>query len=253
MFDERVLRLGEDADEIVLGKLLHRRDDGEAAREFRDEPELNEVLRANVTAARSPFPVPRLLLCRAKSYSALAGALADYLVESDKSTAADEEDVRGVDLDVLLVRMLAATFRRDTANRTFKNLEKRLLNALARDVARDRHIVGLRRDLVYFVDVDYAALRKLDVAVGVLEKVSNEVFDVFANISRLREHRRVADGERNAEHLRKRPREKRLARSRRPDKEDVRLLDLNIGKFFRGLGCGGAVSPSRRLSAKRMP
>ena len=128
--------------------------------------------------------------------------------------------------------MLAATLRGDAANRTLEDLEKRLLNAFARDIARDRYVVGLRRDLVYFVDVDYAALCELNVAVGVLEKVADEILDVFANIARLSEHRRVADGERNAEHLRKRPRKKRLACSRWSNKENVRFLDLYIGKIL---------------------
>ena len=39
-----------------------------------------------------------------------------------------------------------------------------------RDVARDRRVVALARDLVDLVDVDDAALRALDVVVGVLQQ-----------------------------------------------------------------------------------
>ena len=52
----------------------------------------------------------------------------------------------------------------------FDDLEQRLLHALAGDVARDRRVVALARDLVDLVDVDDAALRALDVVVGVLQQ-----------------------------------------------------------------------------------
>ena len=58
------------------------------------------------------------------------------------------------------------------ADRALDDLEQRLLHALARDVARDRRVVALARDLVDLVDVDDAALRLLDVVVGVLQQLT---------------------------------------------------------------------------------
>jgi hypothetical protein len=127
----------------------------------------------------------------------------DDLLETDEGTAADEEDVRGVDLEEFLLRVLAAALRRDGRRRTLDDLEQRLLHALARDVARDRRVVALARDLVDLVDVDDAALALLDVVVGVLQEREDDVLDVLADVAGLGERCRVGDRER---HLRKRAR-----------------------------------------------
>jgi hypothetical protein len=69
-----------------------------------------------------------------------------------------------------LLRMLAPALRRNVGDRAFQNFQKRLLNAFARNVARDRRIVVLAANLIDFVDVDDSLLRALDVAVCRLQK-----------------------------------------------------------------------------------
>src|SRR5205085_2714506 len=83
-----------------------------------------------------------------------------------ESAAADKQDIGRVDLQEFLLRMLAAALRRHGRNCAFHNLEKRLLDAFARDIAGDGRIVGLSRDLIDLVDVDDAALRPLDIVDG---------------------------------------------------------------------------------------
>jgi hypothetical protein len=64
--------------------------------------------------------------------------------------------------------------------------------ALARHVARDRRVVGFAADLVDLVDIDDAALRPLDIVVGVLQQLEDDVLDVLANIARFGQRRGVA-------------------------------------------------------------
>ena len=90
----------------------------------------------------------------------LPDAVADDLLEPDERAAEDEQDVRRVDLDELLLRVLAAALRRHGRLRALEDLEQRLLHALARHVARDREVLGLARDLVDLVDVDDADLAR---------------------------------------------------------------------------------------------
>src|SRR3974390_1890396 len=45
LLDERVLRLGEDADDVLLVQVVQRDDDRQAAHELGDEPVLQQVLR----------------------------------------------------------------------------------------------------------------------------------------------------------------------------------------------------------------
>ena len=153
----------------------------------------------------------------------------------DERAAADEEDVGRVDGEELLMRVLPAALRRDVGDRAFENFQKRLLHALARHVARDRRVLVLAANLVNFVNVDDALLRALNVAVRGLQEFEDDVLHVFADVARLGQRRRVNDGEGDGEHARERLREQRLARARRADEEDVRLLYLDVRAAAREL------------------
>jgi len=61
----------------------------------------------------------------------VAESRADDLVEAGERATDDEEHVRGVDLNELLVRVLAAALRGHGGHGAFKNLEQRLLYAFA--------------------------------------------------------------------------------------------------------------------------
>ena len=158
----------------------------------------------------------------------LADAAVDLLVEADEGAAADEEDVGRVDLEELLVRVLAAALRRHVGDRAFEDLEQRLLHAFARDVARDRRVLVLAADLVDFVDVDDALLALLDVAAGRLQQLEDDVLDVLADVAGLGQRRRVDDREGDREQLGQRLREQRLAGAGRADQQDVRLGELDV-------------------------
>src|SRR5215213_2127043 len=99
----------------------------------------------------------------------VAQAPSDHLFESDKSAPAQEENVGCVNWEKLLVRMLAASLRWNVGDSPFKNLQKRLLHALAGHIARDRRVLILAANLVDLVDVNDALLRAFDVAVRCLQ------------------------------------------------------------------------------------
>src|SRR5262249_618213 len=142
--------------------------------------------------------------------------------------AADEEDVRRVDRDVLLLRVLPAALRGNVADRPLEHLQERLLDSLAGDVAGDRDVVPGLADLVDLVDEDDPLLALLDVPVGVLQQSEDEVLDVLPDVAGLGQRRRVADRERYVEDARERPREQGLPAARGADQEDVALLDFDV-------------------------
>ncbi len=102
----------------------------------------------------------------AESDAALARTRRDDVFESGEGAGHDEQHVRRIDLDELLMRVLATALRRHRGDRALEDLEQRLLHALARDIPRDRRVLGLAGDLVDLVDVDDARLGTLDVVVG---------------------------------------------------------------------------------------
>ena len=134
----------------------------------------------------------------------------------------------GVDLQELLLRVLAAALRRHRRDRALDQLEQRLLHAFAGHVARDRRVVGLARDLVDLVDVDDAGLRLLDVVVALLQQLLDDVLDVLADVAGLGQRRRVGDRERHVEQARERLGEQRLAAAGRADQQDVALGELDV-------------------------
>ena len=116
------------------------------------------------------------------------------------------------------------------AVRPLEDLQQRLLDALAGDVARDRRVVGLARDLVDLVDVDDPRLGLLDVVVGGLDQLQEDVLDVLADVAGLGQRRRVGDRERDVEDPRERLGEQRLAAAGRAEQQDVRLLQLDLAR-----------------------
>src|SRR5260370_42460365 len=104
----------------------------------------------------------------AKAHRLAGNSPPDDVVEPDERATAYKEDVGGVDLQELLLRMLAAPFGRHTRRGALDYREQRLLHAFARDIARNRGIVSLARNFVDLVDINDAALATLDVVVGIL-------------------------------------------------------------------------------------
>ena len=135
--------------------------------------------------------------------------------------------VGGVDLDELLMRMLAAALRGDRRLGALEDLQQRLLHALSGDVASDRRVLALAGDLVDLVDVDDAGLGALDVIVGGLDQLEQNVLDVLADVAGLRQRGGVGDCERDVQHLRQRLREVGLAAAGGTQHQDVGLGQLD--------------------------
>src|SRR5207249_12225827 len=124
--------------------------------------ELREELRSLCAAVRMGFGAKADLL--------VADAMLDQPLEAVERAAADEQDVGGVDLDEVLVRMFAATLGRDVGDGALQNLEERLLHAFPRHIAGNGGVVRLTSDLVDLVDIDDAALRPRDIEVRRLDQ-----------------------------------------------------------------------------------
>jgi hypothetical protein len=92
--------------------------------------------------------------------------------------------------------VLAPALGRHRGGGALEDLEQRLLHALARDVAGDRRVLALAGDLVDLVDVDDPGLGLLDVVVGGLDQLEQDVLDVLADVAGLGEGGGVGDGER---------------------------------------------------------
>ena len=124
--------------------------------------------------------------------------------------------------------MLAAALRRNGGNGAFQDLQQSLLHALAGHVAGDRRVLRLAGDLVHLIDVDNAALGLRHVEVGGLEKLQQDVLYVFTDVAGFGQTGGVSNGERHIEHPGERLRQIGLARTGRPQHQNVGLRQLHL-------------------------
>src|SRR5687767_5182722 len=230
LLGERVLGLEENPDERVFVERLERDDDRKTPDELGNQPEAKQVVGLDFGVGVLLVELGPVAAARAGEADLLpAGAGLDDLLEPVERAAADEQDVLRVDLDVFLLRVLAAALRRHRRDGPLEDLEERLLHAFARHVARDARVLALPRDLVDLVDVDDAALALGDVELARLEETHENVLDILADIAGFGERRRVGDGEGHVEDAGERLREERLADAGGAEEEDVRLVELDLG------------------------
>src|SRR5213082_2582230 len=112
---------------------------------------------------------------------AAAHAPGDDLFKPLERPATNKQDVACVNLDEVLVWVLAARLGRHVRHRSLDDLEERLLHALARYIAGDGVVVAFAGDLVYLVYVDDPLLGPLYIEVGGLQKAKEDVLYVLAH------------------------------------------------------------------------
>jgi len=124
--------------------------------------------------------------------------------------------------------MLAATGRRNAGHRALKNLKQRLLHTLARDIAGNGEVLGLAGNLVNLVHVDNAHLSALNVTIGSIDELEQDVLHVLANVTSLGERGGVGDGKRHLEDARKRLGQQGLTGTGGTEQQDVGLGELYL-------------------------
>src|ERR1700730_9224082 len=234
LLDQGVARLGEDEDEGLAVEVVHAGDDRQAAHELGDHAELEQILGHDLFERVRREVIVLHPEHGAKAPPVAADPLLDVFPQAGEGPAADEQYVRGVDLDELLVRVLAAALRRDRGGGPFQDLQQRLLHALTGHVTGDRGGLALAGDLVDLIDVDDPRLGLLDVVLGRLDQLEQDVLDILPHIAGLSQRRGVGDRERDVEQPGQRLGEQRLAGAGRPEQQDVGLGQLDA--VFTGPG-----------------
>lgn len=112
--------------------------------------------------------------------------------------------------------MLDGPYLRNVNDVAFDNLEKRVLDPLAGNVAADAHVSTALSDFVGFVNVHDAPLAPLNVLAAFEVQLEQHALHVFANVPGLRQARRVGNHKRNVNHPSERLDEERFARPRWP-------------------------------------
>ena len=124
LFGQRILGLYQDADECVFIEFLERRHHRQPADELRNQAVANQVFRLHVL---QQFADALLFLARLdfgdEADAALRRATQNYFLEASKCTATDKENVTGIDLQELLLRVFSAALRRHRSDGSLNQLE----------------------------------------------------------------------------------------------------------------------------------
>ena len=223
-----VLGLGQDRHQVVLVERLRLGDDGRTSHKLGDHAKGVEVLREHLTQQVVLVDRGGAGDLGVEAHALVAHAVGDDLVQTNEGTAADEQDVGRVDLQQLLLGMFAAAGGRNACHRALKNLKQRLLNALARNIAGDGEVLGLAGDLVDLVHIDDAHLRALDIAIGGVDELEQDVLHVLAHVAGLGERGGVGNGKRHLEDTRKRLSQQRLTGTGGSQQQNVGLGELHL-------------------------
>ena len=228
LLDQRVLRLGQDLHERDLVEVLERRHDRQPADEFRDQAELQ---RSSGSTRRNSSPV-----LRSSGDPTVAPKPIDVLRPRSEMILSRPEKAPPQMNRMLVVstcRNSCCGCLRPPCGGTLAIVPSMIFSSACCTPSPDtsRVIDGLsdlRRDLVDLVDVDDAALRALDIVIGRLQQLQDDVLDVLADIAGFGQRRRIGHGEGHVEDARERLREQRLAAAGRADQQDVGLGQLDV-------------------------
>ena len=131
-------------------------------------------------------------------------------------------------MDKLLLRVFASTLRGNGSIGPFDNLQQRLLHAFTRNIASDRKVLCLFRNLINLIDVDNANLSTGNIKIRSRNKLQQDVLNVFAYITRFGQRGSIGNRERNLQRTRKRFGQKRLTRTRGTQQQDIAFRQLYI-------------------------
>src|SRR6476660_940711 len=184
LLHHRVLRIGQNHEQLVLGEGVQSADHRQPSDKLRDQSEGKQILRLDGMdrLPRDRVGIPSVT--GMKAHRRPTKATLDNLVETDESATANEKNLLGINLDVLLMRMFAAALRRHVADGSFEDFQESLLHTLPGNVACNADILRLASDLIDLINVNDPHLGTLDVVVGILQKPQNDVFDILADIAR---------------------------------------------------------------------
>ena len=120
-----VFRLGQNTDQRFLVQRVQHRHNRQTTDQLRNQAKLDQIVRFHFAQQLLTgfLAVQVGAQLATKAEGALVGTGLDQLFQAVKGTAADEQDVLGVDLDEFLLRMFAAAVGRHIADSAFQNFQ----------------------------------------------------------------------------------------------------------------------------------
>ena len=229
LLHQSIAGLGEDRLQGAFVQGLQHGAHRHPADEFGDQAVAHQIIRLQVPQHLGGLKVA----VGAAASTAVAGHEADgiaahaflhHVVQTDEGTTADEQDLAGVDLDAVLIGVLAPALGRHVGHRALQHFQQGLLHTFAGHIPCDRGVLALAGDLVDFIDVDDPPLGLVHIHVGLLQQPQQDVFHVLTHVARFGEGGGIGHGEGHVQHFGQGLGQQRLAAAGGSDQQDVALV-----------------------------
>ena len=237
LLDDGVFRLGKHAYQCIPIQVLQGSDYRETAYQFGDEPEFQQIFRGNrlgggrgVGLAAAVGAGVSIGIGEETHAGAGGKAAGGDFVQSVKSAAANKKNVAGVNLQHLLMGVLAAALGGYIGDAALNDFEEFLLDAFAGHIAGYGTVHALfAGDFVQFVNVDDALLGAGNIPFGGLDQAQQYVFNILADIPGFGKRGSVADGERDVQGAGQGFGEQGFAGAGGADQQNVGFLNFYVG------------------------
>ena len=129
--------------ECIFSQLSQGGDHGHAPDQFRNQAKFDQVLGLDILERLGQAARFFAFDGGSKTNAGSLRTVFDDFFQARERTAADKENVGGIDLQEILVRMLATALRRHRCHGALNQLEQGLLHSLARDITGNRWVIRL--------------------------------------------------------------------------------------------------------------
>ena len=106
------------------------------------------------------------------------------------------------------------------------------VHSLTGDIPGDGYIFGTFGNLINLININDANLSFLHIVICRLQQTYQNIFNIIADITRFRQRRRITDRKGNIQFFGQNPGQQCLARTSRPDQQNIALLDLYFRRQF---------------------
>ena len=152
----------------------------------------------------------------------------DNFIQPFKSAAADKQNIGGINLDKLLLRVFSAALRRYVSHRSLYNFQKSLLYSFSGYVSGNGGIFRFSGNFVNFVNINNAILSTFYIVICCLNDFQQNIFHILAHITGFGQSGCVGNGKRHIQQSCQRLSQKRLTRTGRTQHKNVALLQFHI-------------------------
>ena len=165
LFNQRVLWLGQDSNQSFSVQTSQGCNNWQTTNQLRNQTKFHKVLRGDLGKQNILLYQFFILNLCTESQRRFCNTAFDCLLDSVKRTAADKEDLGGINLQKFLIWMLSASIWRNICNGSFDDLQQSLLYAFTADISCNRGVFRFSADFVDLINVDDTSLCALDIPI----------------------------------------------------------------------------------------